>query len=43
MSKAIKLNSASSRKIKVIMQNIMGNIQEHYLKTIALKEIGGWS
>jgi hypothetical protein len=43
MPKAIKLNSASGRKIKVIMQNIMGNIQKHYPKTIASKEIGGWS
>jgi hypothetical protein len=43
MAKAIKLDSASDYKIEVIMQNIMGNIQEHYPKTIASKMIGAWS
>jgi hypothetical protein len=43
ISKAIKLDNASGRKIEVIMQNIMGNIQEHYRKIITLNEIGGWS
>jgi transcriptional regulator NrdR family protein len=41
--KSYQIEQSSGRKIEVIVQNIMGNIQEHYSKTIASKEIGGRS
>jgi hypothetical protein len=38
-----RLDSASDHKIEAIMQNIIGNIQEHYHKEMCPKEIGGRS
>ncbi|MDR0590834.1 MAG: transcriptional regulator NrdR [Puniceicoccales bacterium] len=40
LQKAIKSDGTSGRKIEVIMQNILGNIREHFFQKIPSKEIG---
>jgi transcriptional repressor NrdR len=40
LQKAIKSDSTSGSKIEIIMQNILGNIREHYAQKISSTAIG---